>query len=94
VSPGPNASNYVNPEYDRLYEKIAAMAPSAERSVLIKKAEDIAFNDSVWSMLYYPVLYSPYHGWVKNFRSNTIILNQDKYFDLDVEKRREMRKKL
>lgn len=94
VAPGPNASNYVNPDFDKLYEKIAGMAPSNERTELIKKAEDIAFKDNIWSMLYYPVQYSPYYDWVKNFRANSIIINQDKYFDVDVEKRREMRKKL
>lgn len=61
VSPGPNASNWVNGEFDRLYEKLAQMSPSAERSAMIKRAEDIAFNDAVWSMLYYPIRFC--HGW-------------------------------
>lgn len=93
VSPGPNASNYVNPEFDALYEKLAAMSPSPERAALIKKAEDIAFNDNVWSMLFYPIQYDLYYGWTKNFRPNAVIANQDKYYDVDVEKRREMRQK-
>lgn len=93
-SPGPNASNYENKEYDALYEKLATMSPSPERTALIRKAEDIAFNDAVWSMLYYPIQYDLSHGWTKNYRPNALILNQDKYLDVDVEKRREMRKKL
>ncbi len=94
VSPGPNASNYVNKEFDALYEKLAAMSPSPERTALIKKAEEIAFNDAVWSMLYYPIAYDLSYDWVKNFRPNNLVLNQDKYIDVDVEKRRQMRKKL
>ncbi|MGZ3662571.1 MAG: ABC transporter substrate-binding protein, partial [Bdellovibrionota bacterium] len=94
VSPGPNASNYVNPEFDKLYDKMAAMTPSPERTAIIRKAEDIAFKDQVWSMLYYPILYTPYFSWTKNFRPNSLILNQDKYWDVDAEQRREMRKKL
>jgi len=94
VSPGPNASNYVNPDFDKIYEKVAAMSPSPERTALIKKAEDIAFTDGVWSMNYYPIQYDLSHGWVKNFRPNSLILNEDKYYDVDPEKRREMRKKL
>jgi oligopeptide transport system substrate-binding protein len=93
VSPGPNASNYVNPEFDAIYDKLAAMSPSAERSALIKKAEDIAFNDNVWSMLFYPIQYDLYYSWAKNFRPNAVIANQDKYYDIDVEKRRDMRQK-
>ncbi|HEY8279585.1 MAG TPA: ABC transporter substrate-binding protein [Bdellovibrionota bacterium] len=94
VSPGPNASNYVNPDFDKVYEKLAAMSPSSERTALIKKAEDIAFQDSVWSMLFYPIAYDIFHGWTKNFRPNSLILNQDKYWDVEPEKRREMRRKL
>ncbi len=94
VSPGPNASNYTNPEYDALYEKMAAMTHSPERLAIIKKAEDIAFNDAVWSMLFYPIQYDLYYSWTKNFRPNSGIANQDKYLDIDVEKRREMRQKL
>jgi ABC-type transport system substrate-binding protein len=95
VSPGPNASNYKNAEYDKLYEKMAVMTPSKERTEIIKKMEDIAFNqDAVWSMMYYPILYTPYFGWMKNFRPNSLILNEDKYWDIDAQKRQEMRKKL
>jgi ABC-type transport system substrate-binding protein len=84
----------VNPDYDKLYEKMAIMTPSKERTDIIKKAEDIVFSDSVWSMLYYPIVYTPYYGWTKNFRPNGLILNQDKYWDVDAVQRQEMRKKL
>lgn len=94
VSPGPNASNYVNKEFDALYDKLAAMVPSPERTALIKKAEDIAFNDAVWSMLYYPIQFDLSYQWMKNFRPNSLVLNQDKYLDIDTEMRREMRRKL
>jgi oligopeptide transport system substrate-binding protein len=94
VAPGPNASNYVNKQFDALYEKIAQMSPSKERNDLIKKAEDIAFNDGVWSMMFYPVRYSLYHGWLKNFRPNSQILNDVKYYDVDMEARKAGRSKL
>lgn len=94
VSPGPNASNYVNPAFDKLYEKIAQMTPSAERNALIKKAEEIAFNDGVWSMMYYPVAYSLYHGWLKNYRPNNLILNDAKYWDVDLEAKKQLKAKL
>jgi oligopeptide transport system substrate-binding protein len=94
VAPGPNSSNYVNPAYDKLYERIAAMAPSPERDRLIKQAEEIVFNDGIWSMLFYPVRYSLYHSWLKNYRPNAQILNDVKYWDVDVAQRMESRKKL
>lgn len=90
VAPGPNDSNYSNPAFDKLYEQLATMAPSPQRDALIRKAEDLAFNDGVWSMLYYPVLYSLSHGWVKNYRPNEIILNFHKYMDVDIEQKKKL----
>lgn len=94
VAPGPNASNYTNPAYDKLYEQVAKMSPSKERDALIKKAEDLVFNDGIWSMLFYPVRFSIYHSWLKNYRPNAQILNDLKYVDVDEAKRAELRKKL
>jgi ABC-type transport system substrate-binding protein len=85
VAPGPNDSNYVNKEFDALYEQFSVMAPSAARDVLIKKAEDIAFNDGVWSMLFYPIRYSIQQGWVKNYRYDAITTNYFKFLDVDNE---------
>ncbi|NUM89684.1 MAG: hypothetical protein HUU37_10805, partial [Bdellovibrionales bacterium] len=85
ASPGPNASNWINREYDALYEKIAKMAPSPARSAMIKRAEDIAFRDAVWSMLYYPIRFSLRHGWLRNYRPNSMISNDLKYIDVDQE---------
>lgn len=94
VSPGPNASNYVNAEFDKLYEKIAVMTPSAERTALIKKAEELVFNEGVWSMMFYPVRYSLSHGWLKNFRPHSQIINDVKYYDIDAVKKGELKGKL
>lgn len=94
ISPGPNASNYVNPAFDRLYEKMASMTPSKERDALIKQAEDIAFNDGVWSMMFYPVSYAMNHSWLKNFRPESQIFGELKYYDIDQEKKAELKAKL
>lgn len=94
AAPGPNASNYKNPKFDRLYERIAQMSPSPQRNALIKQAEDLAFNDGVWSMMFYPVSYALYHGWLQNYRPNAQILNEVKYLDVDVEARKKLRSKL
>ena len=46
-SPGSNSANYNNPEYDKLYEEIADMAPSPRRTNLIRKANEILIEDAV-----------------------------------------------
>jgi len=91
AAPGPNASNYMNPAYDRLYERLAAMLPSAERLSLVRQAEEIVFNDGVWSMLFYPVLYSMHHGWLKNYRPDSQIFGEIKYYDIDLEQKKKLK---
>ncbi len=94
VSPGPNASNYMNPAFDKLYEQMAAMSPSPQRNAIIKQAEEIVFNDGAWGMLHYPVSYSISHGWLKNYRPNSQIFGELKYWDVDVEKKKELKSKM
>lgn len=91
VAPGPNASNYVNPAFDRLYDQMAAMSPSPARNEVIRKAEEIAFNDGVWGMLFYPVAYAMNHGWLKNYRPDSQISGEAKYFDIDLEAKKKLK---
>lgn len=94
VAPGPNASNYMNPAYDRLYEQMAAMAPSPARNEIIRKAEEIAFNDGIWSMMYYPVVYSMNHAWLKNYRPDSQISGEAKYYDINLEDKKKFKPNL
>lgn len=92
--PGPNASNYSNPAFEALYDKIAFMFPSPERNELIKKAEEIAYNDGVWAPMFYTVTFWLNHSWLKNYRPDAQIANYHKYFDVDMKKKQEMKPKL
>lgn len=90
VAPGPNASNWQNPKFDEIYHKVAGMKPGKQKDKMIFEAEKIAFDDSVWSMLYNPRTLTLYHKWVSNFRPNNLINNDLKYIRVDMD----MRKKL
>lgn len=46
-SPGSNDANYRNPEYDRLYEQTAVMLPSAERTALYQRMNQMVVDDCV-----------------------------------------------
>lgn len=47
ASPGSNSSNYANPEYDALYEQAASMQPSAERTQLYRRMNQMLIDDCV-----------------------------------------------
>lgn len=47
ASPGSNSSNYVNPEYDKLFEQASTMLPSPKRTAIYEKLNEMVINDCV-----------------------------------------------
>ena len=82
-SPGPNGANYNNPIYNKLYEKISIMQPSVLRTTLYKKMAKIATEDCPWILGTYPISYSLYYKWVKNYKPNSFSRNNIKYLKID-----------
>ncbi len=87
VSPGSNNFNYSNPEFDRIYEKIAVMPDSEQRTELYRKAEQIIIEDCPAVFMLHGVAYVLYHDWVKNYKPNAFQYGTTKYRRIDLEKR-------
>jgi len=66
--PGVNATNYQNPEFDRLYEQIATMPDSPERTALYERMAQITLDDCVWALIGYPLAYGLYQPWFQNYK--------------------------
>jgi ABC-type transport system substrate-binding protein len=90
-SQGENAANYVNTEYDALFEKMKNMPNSAERQHIIDRMVDIARRDAPWIWGMHPKDYSLRHSWVSNDKPNNMARNNLKYLKIDVDKRAAMR---
>ncbi len=84
-APGPNDSNFDNPEFNKLYERIAVMESSVERAALVQKMDDLIQEESPWAMGYYLAEYKIFHPWVKNFRASSMLANKYKYMRIDLE---------
>ena len=67
VSPGANHSNYVNPEFDRLYDAAMAAPTPAARNDLWRKAQEIVREDCPWIFLNFPKAYSLAWDRVRNY---------------------------
>jgi oligopeptide transport system substrate-binding protein len=89
--PGPNASAYDNPEYNRLFEQMRSMEDSPERLAIIKKMRAIAVEDSPWVFDDHSENISLHHGWMKNVKPHSMANDGLKYRRIDVEKRNAMR---
>jgi ABC-type transport system substrate-binding protein len=90
-SQGENAANYVNPEFDSLFEKMKNMPNSPERQKIIDRMVDLARADAPWIWGTHPKKYSLRHSWISNDKPNTMARNNLKYLRIDPQKRAEMR---
>ncbi|MBS0370357.1 MAG: ABC transporter substrate-binding protein [Proteobacteria bacterium] len=90
-SQGENASNYENPEYDRLFERMKAMPDGPERTAIIERMLAILQHDAPWVWGFYEKAYTLQHGWVYNRKPGKIIRNTLKYQRIDVAAREQKR---
>ncbi len=88
---GENASNYSNPEYDRLFEKMKNMGNGPERQKLIHEMVQILRHDSPWLWGFYPKSFSLHHNWYFNSKPNAMAHNTMMYKRLDYDQRQKKR---
>lgn len=79
VSPGPNHANYVNPEFDTLYEKVRVMLPGEEKDRLCEQMADIVIEDCPWIFMHQPMSYALVHNWLENYKSHAFPYGMSKY---------------
>ncbi|HXM83999.1 MAG TPA: ABC transporter substrate-binding protein [Burkholderiales bacterium] len=90
-SQGENAANYVNAEYDALFEKMKELPSGAERQRVIDRMVEIVRRDAPWIWGTHPKDYSLVHSWVSNDKPNNMARNRIKYLKVDPAKRAAMR---
>lgn len=89
---GENASNYSNPEFDRLFEQMKNMPNSAARQLIIDRILEILRRDSPWLWGYHPKDYVLHHSWLHNSKPNKMANNSLKYLRIDAAQRDMLRK--
>ncbi len=81
--PGPNATAYDNPEYNRLFEQMRAMDDGPERLALIKRMRDLAVEDC-------PLIFREHsedlfltQPWIRNVKPHGMANDSMKYRGVD-----------
>lgn len=82
LPPGPNSSQYSNPEFDKMFSELRELEDGEKKFELMQKMEDLVNRDLPWSMQYYSRNYLLYHDHLKNFRYSDIIYNNIKYLKI------------
>jgi ABC-type transport system substrate-binding protein len=78
--PGVNATNYQNTEFDKLYDRIAVMADSPERTTLYEQMADMVMEDCPWALMTYPLTYGLYQPWFQNYKRHPFSYSGSKYY--------------
>ncbi|HXE39925.1 MAG TPA: ABC transporter substrate-binding protein, partial [Azonexus sp.] len=80
---GENASNYANPEFDRLFRRMKNMENTPERLEIVRQMNHILRHDAPWVFGLHPKSYTLGHRWLKNRKPNDVGNNILKYQRID-----------
>ncbi len=72
-SGGTNATNYDNPEFDRLFLQMETMANGAKRQEIIDAAMAVLQRDAPAAWDFHPVAYGLQHEWYRNVKPNMML---------------------
>ncbi len=93
---GENASNYANPAFDQLFERMKNMDSDgprgSERLAIIRQAMTQLQHDAPWIFGFHPKSYTLGHSWLKNRKPNDVGHNTLKYQRIDVAERERQRR--
>jgi oligopeptide transport system substrate-binding protein len=89
---GENASNYANPEFDALFERMKNMDNGPQRQAIIDRMVEILRRDAPWSWGFHPLGFSLVHSWYRNVKPNLMANNTLKYKRIDPGLRAEKRR--
>jgi ABC-type transport system substrate-binding protein len=81
--PGPNASAFSNPEYDKLFEQMKVMEDTPEREALIHRMVAIVVEECPWIFNFHAPSYVLRHSWYKNGKTHSISGNYAKYIRVE-----------
>lgn len=89
---GENNANYDNPEFNRLFKQMETMSDTPQRAEIIKRMNEILWEDAPWHFFYNLSEISVAHEWVHNFKPHMLNKYQFKFRRIDLDNRRDRQK--
>ena len=77
--PGPNTTQYSNPEFDRLLGRLKLLPDGPEKFRIMRRMEAIVHADLPWVMQFYRRRNLLHHARLRNYRPSDLIANSYKY---------------
>ncbi len=89
VSDGENTSNYMNPEFDKLFNQLKMMDDGPAKQEIVDKMNDVLRRDAPLSFGFYPYASAAIQKWVTNSKPAILIRDHGRYLRLDSAQRAE-----
>ncbi len=88
---GPNSSNFCDPRFEALFQKMRVRENDAERLEAIRGMRAVLEEERPYIELYHPEDFLLVHGWVHNVKQFGMSNPMAKYYDVDPELRERQR---
>lgn len=92
-SPGANSSNYNDPKFNAMYEKVSVMQDSPERTKLYEEMNKYLAENAVAIFGLHRQAYTLKQGWLQNYRASDLHHDDTQYLNIDTAKKAELLKK-
>lgn len=80
VTPGANRCNYVNAEFDKLYERSGTLPEGPEKTVVYSRMEQIVKEDCPWLFLHHTLSVTLRHSRLGNYKPHDFPMGLNKYY--------------
>ena len=87
LSDGENDTNYSNPEYDRLFERLKTLDDGPEKQAVIDQMIHILQVDAPESFGFFPYSSAAVQHWIYNSKPSIMVLDRGRYLRLDAAER-------
>lgn len=87
-----NNSFFDNGRFNALFEKMNLMDPGPARAKLVKEMDDIVQEEVPWAFGFYLDSYVLVNPWVKNFRASFFTRDGYKYYGVDLDLKKKMKR--
>lgn len=93
-APGPNGSNYDNPKFNKVFDKITKMQPGEERAARYAELAQSVAEDAAYILGVHRKSFGVIHGWVDNYKFSTFKHGHAKFYNVDLKKKEKLIEKL
>lgn len=90
AAPGPNGSNYSNPEFDKKFKVAKNMQAGPERAKLYAKLAQESAELVPIILGVHRTSFVLKHSWMKNYKFSTFSHGQAKYYNIDLKEKKKM----